>query len=203
MNAQHKKSAGVKARVSPRTAHVQRRSSSPSRLQKLFEEELKDIYWVEKALVKAISKMIKNCTSEQLSDALEKHLDETEYQVGRVEKVFSFIDTKAVAKKCESMAGLIKESEEMMASQPKGFVRDAAIIAAAQKVEHYEIASYGSLCAFAKTLGLEKAFEILNTTLEEEKGADAKLSMIGESSVNVHAGAEDGVKEKTGISRWL
>jgi len=167
-----------------------------SGFEKLFEAELKDIYWAEKALVKAIPKMIKNASSEQLGRALELHLDDTEHQVMRLDKIFSLINIKPEAKKCEAMEGLIKEAEETMAEVPKGFVRDAAIIACAQKVEHYEIATYGTLCAFAKSLGLERVAELFHQTLQEEKGADTKLSMIGETSVNVHAGSEVGLKGK-------
>jgi len=185
-----------KGKAPEASATAQRHSVSPSGLQKLFEDELKDIYWAEKALVKAIPKMIKNSSTPELTEALEKHLKETEGQVTRVEKVFTLMNAKAEAVKCEAMAGLTKEAEEMMSDNPKGFLRDAAIISSAQKVEHYEIASYGTLCAFAKSLGLEKVAEILNETLEEEKAADIKLSEIGESSVNVHASAEDGAKRK-------
>src|SRR6478735_947776 len=116
-----------------------------SKLGKLFEDELKDIYWAERALTKAIPKMIKNATSEELKTALQEHLAVTEQQVTRVEQVFESIGTKAQAKKCEAMEGLIKEAGEIMESTEEGAVRDAGIISAGQKVEHYEIASYGTL----------------------------------------------------------
>src|SRR3954471_1175117 len=116
-----------------------------SQLQELFVNELKDIYWAEKALTKAIPKMIKNATSQELIDALENHLKETEQQVSRAEQVFELIGEKAVAKKCEAMDGLIKEAEEIMDDCEEGAMCDAGIISAAQKVEHYEIASYGTL----------------------------------------------------------
>jgi len=197
MNSQTtSKRASSKPKASPASSYAQEHSGSTSGLQKLFEDELKDIYWAEKALTKAIPKMIKNSSSAELSDALQNHLKETEGQVSRLEKVFSLINSKVQAKKCEAMVGLIKEAEELMTESPKGYVRDAAIISAAQKVEHYEIASYGTLCAFAKTLGYDKAGDLLKETLEEEKGADEKLSQIGESSVNVHASSEDGAKRK-------
>src|SRR5438132_1561486 len=130
-------------------------SSSPAEMafKKLFEDGLKDIYWVEKALTKAIPKMIKNATSEELVEALEEHLEVTEKQVEGVEKVFDLIGKKPIAKKCIAMEGIIEEGEESM-KETEGVVRDAGIICSAQKVEHYEIASYGSLCAFANTLGM-------------------------------------------------
>jgi len=162
-------------------------SAENSGLQELFENELKDIYWAEKALVKAIPKMIKKATEEQLITALEEHLSVTEEQVTRVEKVFKAIGVKAEAKKCEAMAGLIKEAEEIMSDTEEGVVRDAGIISAAQKVEHYEIASYGTLCAFAKTLGHDEALQLLEETLNEEKEADSTLTEIAETSINVEA----------------
>lgn len=158
-----------------------------SQLMKLFEDELKDIYWAEKALTKAIPKMIKNATSEELVEALENHLEETNEQVSRCEEVFASIDKKAVAKKCEAMDGLIKEAEEIMKESEEGAMCDAGIISAAQKVEHYEIATYGTLRQFAETLGLEKAAGLLKETLEEEKNADEKLTEVAVSAVNLEA----------------
>lgn len=165
-------------------------SDSTSGLQELFVKELKDIYWAEKALVKAIPKMVKNATNEELIAALEEHLSVTEEQANRVEEIFTAVGVKAEAKKCEAMAGLIKEAEQIMSETEKGVVRDAAIIAAAQKVEHYEIASYGTLCAFAKTMGNDEALQLLEEILNEEKEADSALTRIAESSVNVEAMAE-------------
>ncbi len=156
-------------------------------LHELFEMELKDIYWAEKALTKAIPKMIKKATSEELISALEEHLSVTENQVRRVEQVFEMMKMSPKAKKCEGIDGILKEGEEIMKEAEAGMPRDAGIIAAAQKVEHYEIASYGTLCAFAKTLGMDKEAELLAETLNEEKEADAKLSEIAESSVNEEA----------------
>lgn len=161
-----------------------------SQLMKLFEDELKDIYWAEKALTKAIPKMIKKATSVELVNALTKHLAETERQVLRVEKVFQSIDKKAVAKKCEAMDGLIKEAQEIMESTEQGAMRDAGIISAAQKVEHYEIASYGTLRQFALTLSLDTAAKLLEATLNEEKAADEKLTEVAESAINVEAAEE-------------
>lgn len=161
-----------------------------SQLMKLFEDELKDIYWAEKALTKAIPKMIKNATSEELLNALKGHLEETKEQVTRLEQVFESIDKKAVAKKCEAMTGLIKEAGEIMEDCEEGAMRDAGIISAGQKVEHYEIASYGTLRQFAQTLGLNKAVKLLEQTLNEEKGADEKLTQVAVSAVNIQAAEE-------------
>jgi len=162
-------------------------------LHELFEMELKDIYWAEKALTKAIPKMISKATSEKLVSALEEHLSVTEKQVRRVEQVFELMNVPPKAKKCEAMDGIIKEGEEIMKEAEKGMTRDAGIISAAQKVEHYEIASYGTLCAFAKILGMDREAELLAQTLEEEKEADAKLSEIAESSINEEAMSEHGM----------
>ncbi len=162
-----------------------------SQLMKLFEEELKDIYWAEKALTKAIPKMIKNATSEELIEALENHLAETEEQVKRAEQVFEAIGKKATAKKCEAMVGLIKEAEEIMEACDEGAMCDAGIISAGQKIEHYEIASYGTLRQFAETLGLDEAVDLLQTTLDEEKAADEKLTEVAVSAVNVEASQEE------------
>jgi len=162
-----------------------------SQLMQLFEDELKDIYWAEKALTKAIPKMIKNATALELIQALTSHLTETEKQVVSVEEVFASIDKKAVAKKCEAMEGLIKEAGKIMASCEAGAMRDAGIIAAGQKVEHYEIASYGTLRQFAETLGLTKAVKLLAATLEEEKAADEQLSKVAIAVVNIEAAATE------------
>jgi ferritin-like metal-binding protein YciE len=165
-------------------------SMQSSQLMELFEDELKDIYWAEKALTKAIPKMIKNATSPELIDALTSHLAETENQVSRVEQVFESIGKKAVAKKCEAMEGLIKEAGEIMESCEEGAMCDAGIISAAQKVEHYEIASYGTLRQFAETLGLTEAASLLEATLNEEKAADKKLSEVATDAINIEAAHE-------------
>lgn len=157
-----------------------------SKLMKLFEDSLKDIYWAEKALAKALPKMSKKATSEELVDAIETHLTETEEQIQKVEQVFEIIGKKPVGKKCEAMAGLIKEAEEIMKETEDGAMRDAGIIAAAQKVEHYEIASYGTLRTFAQILEMQDAVEILEEILDEEKAADEKLTEIAQS-INLQA----------------
>jgi len=162
-----------------------------SKLLKLFEDELKDIYWAEKALTKALPKMAKNATSQELIDALQSHLEETEEQVQKVEEVFAILGKKPVAKKCEAMDGLIKEAQEIMESTDDGAMRDAGIISAGQKVEHYEIATYGTLRTFARTLGLNDAADILEEILNQEKSADQKLTEIAESTINLQAAEEE------------
>lgn len=158
-----------------------------SQLMQLFEDELKDIYWAEKALTKAIPKMIQKATSEELIDALTSHLAETEDHVTRVEQIFETFGKKAEAVKCEAITGLIKEAEEIMEECEAGSMRDAGIISAAQKVEHYEIATYGTLRQFAETLGMTKAEKLLASILEEEKAADVKLTEVAVAAINVEA----------------
>jgi len=156
-----------------------------SALNELFIDELKDIYWAEKHLISALPKMAKAATSNELRSAIENHLRETENHVSRLEQVFEVIGEKAVAKKCEAMAGLIKEGEEIISETEKGSItRDAGIISAAQKVEHYEIATYGTLRSLAGVLGHDEAIELLQATLSEEKNADQTLTQVAESSVN-------------------
>ena len=158
-----------------------------SQLMELFEDELKDIYWAEKALTKAIPKMIKKAMSEELTEALTSHLAETEEHVSRVEKIFASYGKKPVAVKCEAMAGLIKEAEEKMKDCEAGPMCDAGIISSAQKVEHYEIAAYGTLHQFAQTLGMTEAVPLLEASLNEEKAADEKLTEVAVSAVNLEA----------------
>jgi ferritin-like metal-binding protein YciE len=162
-------------------------SMQSSRLMKLFKDELKDIYWAEKAILKAIPKMIKKATSQELVAALTNHLAETENQVTRLEQVFESIGKKASAKKCDAMEGLIKEAKGKMKSCDEGAMCDAGIIAATQKVEHYEIASYGTLRQFAKTLGLTEAVKLLEATLKEEKAADQELTEVATAAINIEA----------------
>lgn len=162
-----------------------------SQLMSLFEDELKDIFWAENALLKAIPQMIKNATSEDLNRALTSHLEETKEQITRLEKVFTLIKVKAEAKKCDAMEGLIKEATHIMESCEEGSMRDAGIISAAQKVEHYEIATYGTLRQFAETLQLTEVEKLLATTLQEEKEADLKLSEVAMEAINVDAAHEE------------
>jgi ferritin-like metal-binding protein YciE len=159
-----------------------------SALNELFIDELKDIYWAEKHLTSALPKMAKASTSDELRTAIQNHLAETENHVIRLEQTFRAIGEKAVAKKCEAMAGLIKEGDEIISDTKKGSItRDAGIISAAQKVEHYEIASYGTLKTLAGVLGYDEAAELLDATLREEKNADNLLTQIAESGVNQSA----------------
>ena len=138
-------------------------------LRELLEDSLKDIYGAEKAITQAIPKMISNASTPELIDALTEHLEVTRLQATRLEKVFKSLGMRPESKKCEAMDGLIKEAEDMMKSTEKGVVRDAGIIASAQKVEHYEIATYGTLRTFANTLGEDEATALLEETLNEEK----------------------------------
>ena len=162
-----------------------------SQLQKFFEDSLKDIYWAEKSLTKALPKMQEAATTEELKDAIEEHLAQTETQVKRLEQVFELIGKKAEAKKCEAMAGLIKEGESIIEETEDGsMTRDVGIIMAAQKVEHYEIATYGGLAQIATTMGLDEAADLLNETLEEEKDADELLTEIAENNINWEAERE-------------
>ncbi|MBC7523377.1 MAG: ferritin-like domain-containing protein [Flavobacterium sp.] len=166
-----------------------------SQLMKLFEDELKDIFWAEKALTKAIPLMIKNATSIDLIEGLTAHLEETNNHVERLAQVFTLIDKKPTAKKCLAMEGIIKEGGEIMESCEAGAMRDAGIISTAQKVEHYEIATYRTLRQFAKTLGLREVAELLKSTLKEEKATDKKLSEVAMDTLNITE-AEKAIKHK-------
>jgi ferritin-like metal-binding protein YciE len=162
-----------------------------SQLQKFFEDSLKDIYWAEKSLTKALPKMQEAATTDELKNAIEEHLAQTETQVQRLEQVFELIGKKAEAKKCEAMAGLIKEGESIIEETEDGsMTRDVGIIMAAQKVEHYEIATYGGLAQIATTMGLDEAADLFNETLEEEKETDKLLTEIAENNINWEAEQE-------------
>ncbi|GAB3217810.1 ferritin-like domain-containing protein [Algoriphagus aestuariicola] len=175
---------------SEKSSSGKKASMKSSQLMQLFEDGLKDIYWAENALLKAIPKMIKNATSEDLNQALASHLDETKEQIARLEQVFGLINVKAEGKKCDAMDGLIKEGIEIMESSEEGSMRDAGIISAAQKIEHYEIATYGTLRQFAETMNLTEVEKLLATTLQEEKEADLKLSEVAMDAINVDAAEE-------------
>jgi len=163
------------------------KSNAASGLTELFEDGLKDIYWAEKALTKALPTMVKNASSVELKDAIDNHLTETEEQIVRLEQVFKVIGQKPTAKKCDAMEGLIEEAKGMLEETEIGVVRDAAIIAASQKIEHYEIATYGTLRQFAETLGLPEAATLLEQTLDEEKGADKILTEVAVNAINLEA----------------
>jgi ferritin-like metal-binding protein YciE len=166
-------------------------------LHDLFVEELRDVYDAEKQLTKALPKMAKATENEDLRAAFEEHLDITRMQVGRLEEVFKTLGMAARGKPCKGMKGLIEEGQEKMEELEEGSTLDAALIGSAQKVEHYEIATYGTLATFAHVLGLEDAKDLLGQTLEEEKEADERLTSIA-SQINPQAetdeqekGAED------------
>jgi ferritin-like metal-binding protein YciE len=162
-----------------------------SMLQEYLIEELRDIYWAEKHLVKALPKMAKAATTEELVTAFEEHLTVTEEQVSRLEQVFELLGEKARGKKCEAMEGLVSEAEEIIEETEAGSAtRDVALIIAAQKVEHYEIASYGGMTTLAKTLGLDQVAELLGETLEEEKETDELLTQLAENNINFEAATE-------------
>jgi len=156
-------------------------------LHDLFVDELKDIYSAEKQLVKALPKMAQASSSQKLKDAFEKHLAQTKVHVERIESVFKSMDKKPTAKTCKAMEGLIEEGKELISEEAEESTKDAGLICAAQKVEHYEIASYGCLVTFANHLGLDKGAKILQQTLEEEKETDQLLTEIAESEINVQA----------------
>ncbi|MEN2412421.1 YciE/YciF ferroxidase family protein [Flavobacterium mesophilum] len=163
------------------------KSNAATGLTELFEESLKDLYWAEKALTKALPTMARNATSEELISAINNHLVETEEHVSRLEKVFELIGKKPSAKKCDAMEGLIEEGKGILEETEIGVVRDAGIIAASQKIEHYEIATYGTLRQFAETLGWEEAASLLEQTLDEEKGADKLLTEVAVNAINLEA----------------
>jgi ferritin-like metal-binding protein YciE len=158
-------------------------------LEDLFYETLKDIYYAEKKLTKALPKMAKKASSSDLKVALEEHLTETEHQVKRLEQIFESMGKRAVSKKCEAMDGILKEADEVTGEIEDKPTLDAAIISSSQTVEHYEIARYGTLVAWANELGHSDAAGLLEASLEEEKAADEKLSGLAEAQVNQQAAA--------------
>ena len=161
-------------------------------LDDLFLDELRDLYDAEKQLTKALPKMAKAASSGKLSTAFENHLRETQNQVERLERIFDLLDEKPTGKKCAAMTGLIKEGDEIVSSTDDTSVRDAGLIAAAQKVEHYEMSGYGSARTHARILRHVQAVSLLEETLNEEKQADRKLNDIAESSVNEQAERRSG-----------
>jgi ferritin-like metal-binding protein YciE len=159
-------------------------------LQELFEETLKDIYYAEKAILKALPQMAKKATSEDLSAAFTAHVEETEQQVVRLDEIFERLGKKARGKKCPAIDGIIDEAKELMKEATDDTVRDAAMLGAAQAVEHYEISRYGTLKAWAEKLGLDGAAELLGETLDEEKATDQKLTDLAVSEINIDANDE-------------
>ena len=158
-----------------------------SNLRDLFELELQDTYSAESQLVKALPKMAKAATNPELRAGFEQHLAETQNQVRRLEQAAKELNISLKGNTCEAMEGLVEEGEEIIGLSAEDQVRDAGLIAAAQKVEHYEIASYGTLCAWAKQLGLASVANILSETLAEEKRTDEKLTRLAERMVNLQA----------------
>jgi len=167
-------------------------------------DEIKDLFNAEKQMLKALPKLAKNATNPDLQEALESHLAETQEQVGRLEQIFELLDETARGKHCAGMAGIVEEGNDMLSEEAEDAVKDACIVAAAQRAEHYEIAAYGTCAAWATALGLEEVAQLLETTLEEEKAADEKLSAIAEAGINEAATAgtdsedEDGEDEEEG-----
>jgi ferritin-like metal-binding protein YciE len=183
--------SSMKESPSKKMASTQQGTGSDSRLQEFFQDEIKDIYWAEKHLVKTLPKMHKAASSPDLKNAIAEHLDVTRGHVERLEEVFSLMGKKPQAKKCEAMEGITKEGESIIEDTEAGTAtRDVGLIMAAQKVEHYEIATYGGLTQLAKTLGYDEIAAILQSTLDEEKETDENLSRLAESRVNESAAAE-------------
>jgi len=162
-----------------------------SEFHEFFVDELKDIYWAEKHLVKALPKMKKAATSPELAAAFEKHAQETQLHIDTLEQVFGLLDEKPAAKKCDAMAGLLEEADGIIEDTDSGtMIRDAGLILAAQKVEHYEIATYGTLKVFAENLNRSDVAELLGQTLENEKETDLALTEIAVGTINAEAASE-------------
>ncbi len=178
---------------------IHKRNGKPghgSLLEKFFIEQLKDIYYAEQQLLKALPEMKNASTTEELEDAFAEHLRQTERHVKRLEKVFEIIGKKPEGKKCEAIDGLIKEAHQIIDETKEGtMTRDAALIIAAQKVEHYEIATYGGLVQLAVTMRLSRAANLLNKTLREEEDTDNYLTFVAESHINIEA-------EEEGVYSW-
>ena len=162
---------------------------SEKNLQELFHDTLKDIYFAEKKILSALAKMAKAAQSEDLRAAFQKHETETEEHVARLEKVFEEIDETPRGKTCDAIMGIIEEGQEVMKEFKGAPALDAGLLAAAQAVEHYEIARYGTLKTWATELGLKQSVKLLETTLSEEKATDQTLTELAESEVNQHAQA--------------
>ncbi len=174
---QNKSSADIK--TTKETGKTSQKNSES--LRKVFEEELKDIYGAEKQLIIALPEMAREAHTEELKQAFEDHLEETKEHAKRIEKIFGLLSLDREAKKCKAMAGLIEEGKDIIKDFEKGSARDSALIIGAQKIEHYEIAAYGSLCELAEVMGKHQIANILDTTLEEEEEADSLLTSISET----------------------
>ena len=169
------------------------KKDSSSLLKQFFVDQLQDIYWAEKALVQELPKMQKATTTEEVTEAITEHMSETGFHVNRLEQIFEMMGEPAKTKKCEAMDGLMKEARNIINEIEEGTAtRDAAIIMAIQKMEHYEIATYGSLVQLAKTIGMNDVADLLAETLAEEKGVDHSLTQIAESNINDKGAHEKG-----------
>ena len=197
--ATRRRQSGAK-KASASTRAKSNTDANGSLLEEYFVDALKDIYWAEKALTKALPRMSKAATSKELKKAFDQHLEVTKKHVGRLEKIFQQMGKKAQSKKCEAMQGLIEESESIISETKNDtFTRDAALIISAQKVEHYEIAAYGGLAQLARTMNKKGIASTLGATLNEEKKTDELLTKIAEKSINVEAAGEAGEDEKTSL----
>jgi ferritin-like metal-binding protein YciE len=156
-------------------------------LRKLYVEELKDLYSAEKQILQALPKMVKKATHPQLKNAFQEHLQVTEGHVDRLERIFEGLGKPARGKKCKAMEGLLDEGKEMMSEDMEDDVMDAALISAAQRVEHYEMAGYGTVRTWAQLIGEDEAARLLQQTLDEERNADKSLTQLAETSINVEA----------------
>lgn len=166
-------------------------AENDSMLMSFFEDSLKDIYWAEKHIVKTLPKMKKAATSDELKDAFDQHTEQSKGQVTRLEQVFEILGKPARAKKCEAIEGITKEGESIIEETETGTAtRDVGLVMAAQKVEHYEIATYGALAQLAETLGQTAVAQLLRETLEEEKETDTLLTSIAENHINYEAAEE-------------
>ncbi len=165
-------------------------AKEPKKLDELFHDTLKDIYYAEKKILGALPKMAKAAQNDDLKAAFEKHRDETEEQVARLEQVFELIEEKPQGKKCPAIEGIIEEGQEIIKEYKGSPALDAGLLSAAQSVEHYEISRYGTLRTWAEELGMSKAVELLQTTLDEEEATDQALTALAESVVNQEAQAE-------------
>jgi ferritin-like metal-binding protein YciE len=165
-------------------------------LDDLLVHELQDIYDAEGQIVKALPRMIKAASHPELQAAFEEHLEQTEGQIERLDQAFKLLGIPAKGRKCAGMAGLIEEGKKMMEEDADPAVMDAALIAAAQKIEHYEIASYGCVCTYAEMLGYEQVHDLLGQNLEEEETTDERLTVLAESVINVEAEDADDLEEE-------
>ena len=181
-----------------RTSKENGKSQSPSFLQKFFVDQLKDMHYAENELVKGLQELKNASSTEELEDAFDEHIKQTQRHVQRLEKVFKLIGKEPESKTCEAIDGLLRECRDIISETEEGtMTRDAALIIAAQKVEHYEIATYGGLVALARTMNLDRAADLLDKTLAEEADTDTKLTDIAEAYINVEAEQEgDYVWEK-------